>query len=111
MTSVVPFVRVADAEAAAEWYARLGFREEYRARAEPHLPLMISVTDGRGRIFLSEHAGDAHPDTLLYLYVDDADALAAELGTRAELTYYGLREFEVTDPDGNRIRIGTPAAG
>ena len=62
------------------------------------------------RIFLSEHTGDARPDTLLYLYVDDADALAAELGVEAQLAPYGVREFELRDPDGNRLRIGTPVA-
>ena len=111
MTSVVPFLRVVDAAASAEWYAQLGFREEWRTQTEPRLPLFLAITDGRGRIFLSEHTGDAHPDTLLYLYVDDVDAVAAQLGTQAELTYYGVREIEVTDPDGNRLRIGTPVAG
>lgn len=108
MTSVVPFLRVADAEVSAEWYSRLGFEIEWRTRTEPHLPLFVAITDGRGRIFLSEHAGDAHPDTLLYLYVDDVDAVAAAFGARAELAYYGVREIELTDPDGNRLRVGTP---
>jgi catechol 2,3-dioxygenase-like lactoylglutathione lyase family enzyme len=108
VTSVVPFLRVADAEAAAEWYGRLGFTIEWRHRFEPGLPLFVSITDGRGRIFLSEHGGDARPDTLLYLYVDDVDALARELGTEAAPMPWGVRELEVRDPDGNRIRIGTP---
>jgi hypothetical protein len=54
--------------------------------------------------------GDAHPDVLLYIYVDDVDALAAEFGVQPELAYYGMREIELVDPDGNRLRIGTPAA-
>ncbi len=111
MTKVVPFLRVADAEASAEWYARLGFSIEWRTRAQPHLPLFVAISKGDARIFLSEHTGDAHPDGLLYLYVDDVDAVAAAFGTAAELAYYGMREIEVTDPDGNRLRIGTPAAG
>ncbi|MGH3071193.1 MAG: VOC family protein [Gaiellaceae bacterium] len=111
MKGVVPFLRVADAEASAQWYARLGFAEEWRTRAQPHLPLFLAITDGRGRIFLSEHTGDAHPDGLLYLYVDDIDAVAAAFETQPELTYYGVREIELTDPDGNRLRIGTPLAG
>ncbi len=105
------FIRVADAEATAQWYARLGFREEWRTQAEPHLPLFLAITNGEGRIFLSEHTGDAHPDALLYLYVDDVDSVAAEFGVQAELAYYGMREIELVDPDGNRLRIGTPAAG
>ena len=111
MTKVVPFLRVADAEASAEWYARLGFTIDWRTRAEPHLPLFVSISNGDGRIFLSEHTGDAHPDGLLYIYVDDVDAVADAFGTQAELAYYGLREIELTDPDGNRLRIGTPVAG
>ena len=48
---------------------------------------------------------------MLYIYVDDVDAVAADFGATAELAYYGMREIELTDPDGNRLRIGTSAAG
>ena len=111
MTKVVPFLRVADAEASAEWYARLGFSIDWRTRAQPQLPLFVAISNAESQIFLSEHTGDAHPDGLLYLYVDDVDAVAADFGVVAELAYYGMREIELTDPDGNRLRIGTPAAG
>jgi hypothetical protein len=33
---------------------------------------------GAARLFLSEHTGDASPDTLLHLRVDDIDAVANE---------------------------------
>lgn len=108
MTSVVPFLRVADAEETARWYARIGFREEWRTRSAPHLPLFLAITNGTGRIFLSEHTADAHADGLVYVYVDDVDAVAAEFGKEPELMYYGIREIELTDPDGNRLRVGTP---
>jgi catechol 2,3-dioxygenase-like lactoylglutathione lyase family enzyme len=111
VTKVAPFIRVADAELSAEWYARLGFSVEWRTRAQPHLPLFVAISNGDALIFLSEHTGDAHPDGLLYIYVDDVDAIAADFGETAELAYYGMREIELTDPDGNRLRIGTPAAG
>ncbi len=111
MTKVAPFLRVADAEASAEWYARLGFSVAWRTRAQPHLPLFVAIENGDALIFLSEHTGDAHPDGLLYIYVDDVDAIASAFGTTAELAYYGMREIELTDPDGNRLRIGTAAAG
>jgi catechol 2,3-dioxygenase-like lactoylglutathione lyase family enzyme len=111
VTRVVPFLRVADAEASAEWYGRLGFSTTWHTRAEPHLPLFVAISNGDAMIFLSEHTGDAHPDGLIYLYVDDVEAVAADFGTSADLAYYGMREIELTDPDGNRLRIGTPAAG
>ena len=81
------------------------------AVAPPGLPLYVGIARGDLRVHLSEHTGDAHPDGLLYLYVDDVDVVAADFGVVAELAYYGMREIELTDPDGNRLRIGTPAAG
>lgn len=108
MTRVVPFLRVSDAEASAAWYARLGFTVEWRHRFEPGLPLFISISNDEARIFLSEHTGDARPDTLLYVYVDDVDSIAAEFGERVHTAEYGMRELDLTDPDGNRLRVGAP---
>ena len=104
---VIPFLRVRDAEASARWYARLGFEIEWRHRFSDGLPLFVAIRGNSSRIFLSEHTGDARPDTLLYLYVDDVDTLASELGADVEDTDYGMRELRVADPDGNRLRIGT----
>ena len=109
MTTVVPFLRVADAEASAEWYAGLGFAVDWRHRFAPGLPLFISMSNGDGRVFLSEHTGDARPNTLLYLYVADVDAVATQFGRQVQTQEYGMREIELVDPDGNRLRIGTPA--
>jgi catechol 2,3-dioxygenase-like lactoylglutathione lyase family enzyme len=106
VTSVVPFLKVRDAEAAAAWYTRLGFQEEWRHRFGDEFPLFLAVCNDHARIFLSEHEGDARPNTLLYLYVDDVDAVAREFVAEVEDTDYGMREVELTDPDGNRLRIG-----
>jgi len=108
MSGAVPFLRVRDAEASAGWYEKLGFEVEWTYRFEPGLPLFVSIRRGDARLFLSEHTGDATPDTLVYLYVEDADEFAAELGEGAEDTPYGMRELELADPDGNRLRIGSP---
>ena len=108
----MPIFQVADGRAAASWYERLGFHVVDEHRFAPDLPLYLFLRRGDDVwLHLSEHAGDATPGTLVYLYVDDVDAVAAELGTIPELAYYGMREIEVTDPDGNRLRIGTSAAG
>lgn len=113
VTRVVPFLHVRDARAASTFYELLGFYLEWEHRFEPHLPLFLSIgTDDGARVFLSEHAGDARPDTLLYLYVDDVDGLYARL-TEAGVEVAPpedapwAREIEVRDPDGNRLRIGT----
>jgi len=64
----------------------------------PHQPR----DPGGARIFLSEHTGDARPDALLYLYVEDVDAVATQFGVDPVDAPYGMREIEVRDPDGNR---------
>jgi hypothetical protein len=57
---------------------------------------------------LSEHKGDARPDTLIHLYVNNIDAVAAEFGVPVDEDGLAGRECHVSDPDGNRLRIATP---
>ncbi|MEV6884865.1 glyoxalase superfamily protein [Streptomyces sp. NPDC051135] len=105
----VPVLRVRDAAAAVRWYARLGFARQWEHRFEPGLPVFTEVARGRARLYLSEHEGDARPDTLVYLRVADLDAVAAEFGVRPEELPWG-RELALRDPDGNRLRVG-PVTG
>ncbi|MFD5764809.1 glyoxalase superfamily protein [Streptomyces sp. NPDC127049] len=104
---VIPILRVENAAAAVAWYERLGFAQQWVHRFEPGFPAFVEVARGRVRLFLSEHQGDARPGTLVYLRVRDVDAVAAEFGVQVEDVPWG-REFELTDPDGNRLRIATP---
>ncbi|GAA3076493.1 glyoxalase superfamily protein [Streptosporangium carneum] len=106
---VIPILRVEDASAAVEWYERLGFAKQWEHRFEPGFPAFVEVARGSVRIFLSEHRGDARPGTLVYLRVRDVDAVAAEFGGQAEDLPWG-REIELRDPDGNRLRVATPAS-
>lgn len=103
---LVPVFRVADGEVAASWYARLGFVVDGVHRFEPHLPRYTFVRRGDVCLHLSEHLGDARPDTLAYFYVDDVQAIATEFGVPVVQQPWA-REIELTDPDGNRLRIGT----
>jgi catechol 2,3-dioxygenase-like lactoylglutathione lyase family enzyme len=105
---LIPFFRVADAEASAAWYARLGFRELSRHRFAAG-PLWIGLARDDVELFLSEHLGDAPPASLAYLRVEDIAPIASALGMEPEATDYDLLELEVTDLDGYRIRIGAPA--
>ncbi|MFI7075278.1 glyoxalase superfamily protein [Micromonospora sediminicola] len=104
---VIPILRVEDAAAAAGWYERLGFAKQWEHRFEAGFPAFVEVARGRVRLFLSEHKGDARPDTLVYLRVRDVDAIAGEFGVPVKEVPWG-REVEVCDLDGNRLRIGTP---
>lgn len=76
-------------------------------RFAPGLPAFVEVARGEVRLFLSEHTGDARPDTLVYLRVRDVDVVAGEFGVPVEEAPWG-REVELRDPDGNRLRIGSP---
>ena len=105
---VIPILRVADAAVAARWYSRLGFASEWEHRFEPTFPVFVSVArvDG-GRLFLSEHRGDAEPDTLVYLRVPDVTEVAREFDTEI-VEQPWAREVHLVDPDGNRLRVGSP---
>jgi catechol 2,3-dioxygenase-like lactoylglutathione lyase family enzyme len=105
----IPILRVANAAAAAAWYQRLGFSQEWEHRFEPGFPAFVSVARGGARLFLSEHTGDSHPRTLIYLRLRDLEAIAEEFGTDVEPMPWGL-EVRLRDPDGNRVRIGAPAS-
>jgi Glyoxalase superfamily protein len=101
---VIPILRVADAATAVAWDERLGFIKEWEHRFDPDCPAFVSIARGRARLFLSEHRGDARPDTLVGLFVRDIDAIVAEFGRPPEEPPYAC-EFELRDPDGNRLRI------
>jgi predicted enzyme related to lactoylglutathione lyase len=104
----IPILRVEDVAVAVHWYERLGYAKEWEHHFEPTLPAFVSVVrDGAARLFLSEHRGDARPDTLVYLRVPDLDAVAREFGADVVDQPWG-REIHLTDPDGNRLRVGTP---
>lgn len=107
-TDVVPILRVAVAAAAVAWYRRLGFEQVFEHRFEPHLPAYVGIRRDGAQIHLSEHTGDANPHGLVYLWVDDIDAVAAEFGVATDDQPWA-REVLLTDLDGNRVRVAQPA--
>jgi catechol 2,3-dioxygenase-like lactoylglutathione lyase family enzyme len=103
--TIVPILRVADGPATAAWYDRLGFTVVDEHRFGPDFPRYLFLRRGGVWLHLSEHTGDAPPASLVYLYVDDVEAVAAEFGVAVDEQPWG-REVELTDPDGNRLRVG-----
>jgi catechol 2,3-dioxygenase-like lactoylglutathione lyase family enzyme len=102
---VVPVLRVSDATRAVAWYGRLGFAKEWEHQFEPGFPWFVSVARGNVRLYLSEHEGDARPDTLIHLYVRDIDAVSAQFGIPVDEGGLAGREYDLVDPDGNRLRV------
>ena len=105
---VIPVLYVEDAGRAVDWYGRLGFQKEWAHQFEPGFPWFVSVARGRARLYLSEHKGDARPNTLIHLNVRDIDAVAREFGMAVDEEGLAGRECDLEDPDGNRLRVATP---
>ena len=62
--------------------------------------MFVSVARGDVRLYLSEHRGDATPNTLVHLYVRNVDDIAAEFGVAIDEEGLAGRECELADPDG-----------
>lgn len=121
--TAVPILLSRDLRRTLAFYEALGFESRGSATPEEWHYLIL----GRGGIALhfSEDL-DLDPLTsssMCYLYVDDAAALYEEwrrhvvpdrtTGHRIlppAVTEYGLVEFALIDPDGNLLRVGSPAS-
>jgi ribosomal protein S18 acetylase RimI-like enzyme/catechol 2,3-dioxygenase-like lactoylglutathione lyase family enzyme len=117
----IPVLHVRSAVAAEEFYCgRLGFRRSFAYRPndpEPDPCYMGLARDG-ACLHVSSFAGDGVAGGVVYLAVDDVDALYAELrgaDVRIDLAptdqTWGNREMYVRDPDGNAIRFSREGEG
>jgi glyoxalase superfamily protein len=104
---VVPVLYVEEAARAVAWYRRLRFAKEWEHQFEPGFPWFVSIARGSVRIYLSEHKGDARPNTLIHLYVDDIDSISREFGIPVDEDGLAGREVHLEDVDGNRLRVAT----
>lgn len=113
--SAVVFVVSDVAASLAHYEEALGFEEAFRYGE----PLFYGgVCRGSVTIHLQDTKETERPvgHGLLYVFVDDADAAHRELQERgarilkAPETYpYGMRDFNVADPDGNELVFGSEA--
>jgi hypothetical protein len=115
LSRTAPVFPVRDLPRALEHYRSLGFHITVPAEHSDY-----GFLERDGVEFHLAAAPDLDPATntsATYLYVDDADALAAEWsrpGVAGQTQYpedtdYGLREGVHLDPDNNLIRFGSPA--
>lgn len=112
----IPVLYVSNAAQAEEFYCtRLGFRLDFAHRfddAKPD-PCYMGLTRDEAWLHVSSFSGDGVPGSVVYLLVDDVDALHAELvakGVTIDAGHpidqdWGNREMYLSDPDGNRIRF------
>lgn len=113
----MPIIQVRDVRASAGFYAKLGF-DCHGFWGDPPGFAILQRGDVTLGIFLPE-SGTVVPNDqwAMYVYVDDADALHAELAAIGGLELsepcdepYGCRDFDVVDPDGHRIAFGQDLA-
>lgn len=120
--SVEPFIKCSDIKASVAFYTEVLDFEVIQA-PDPDPQAFLSVyaflTRDGSFIHLSEHAGDGVFGSVLYVRVKCLDSLYKKyIGngliqqSRAGLTMepvtqtWGMREFSVADPDGNRLTFG-----
>lgn len=113
MNLVVPTLRIRDYESAKKFYVEgLGFRVDFEWREQDGPPVFVQVSRDDMRLYLSRREDDGDGPGLVYLYVPSVDAWQADLLGRGVIADapprnqpWGNRELELTDPDGNRLRL------
>ena len=116
-TSVSPILQVADLKQSLSFYCDvLGFTKEF-AYGEP--PFYGGVKLGEVILHLctsAENDGRRGRGSA-YVFCDEVDAYygevtgrGVEVTSRLETYPYGMRDFQVKDPDGNLICFGAPVA-
>lgn len=105
--NVTPILRVQDLDVSRSYYAqKLGFSLDWDAGR------MISVSRDNKSIMLCERE-QGQPGTWLWIGVDDADALFAELSAKGARiksppqNFSWAYEFAVEDPDSHVLRFGS----
>ena len=113
MNRLIPMLPVASMSASVAFYQKLGFSVEQRNDQWGWAMLRLDEC----RVMLDQSI-NRHPDaprqSVLYLYPDDImkyHSLVRAAGVSVpelEVTFYGMLEFRLDDPDGNRLWIGQP---
>lgn len=108
---LVPMLPVRNVSASVDFYRKLGFRVESRNDDWGWAMLCL----GECRLMVDQSI-NVHPgaprDPVLYLYPEDVfeyHAAVARNGLEVpelDVTFYGMTEFRIDDPDGNRLWVG-----
>jgi uncharacterized glyoxalase superfamily protein PhnB len=111
MTRLIPMLPVKSMPASVEFYQKLGFTIENRN--DQWGWAMLRFDECRIMVDQSINAhGGAPRRSVLYLYPDDVVAYHRQVKSNGlavpdlDVTFYGMTEFRLDDPDGNRLWIG-----
>ena len=111
MNRLIPMLPVKSMPASIEFYQKLGFSVEERNDDWRWAMLCF----GECRLMVDQSI-DVHPEvprySVLYLYPDDISEYHKHVRSTGlvvpdlDVTFYGMTEFRIDDPDGNRLWIG-----
>ncbi|HLA96355.1 MAG TPA: VOC family protein [Pyrinomonadaceae bacterium] len=111
MERLIPMLPVRDISASIEFYQKLGFSVENRN--DDWRWAMLRIDECR---LMVDQSINVHPELprsgIVYLYPENIveyHQQVRESGLEIpdlETTFYGLTEFRIDDPDGNRLWIG-----
>ena len=112
MNRLIPMLPVKSMPASVDFYrGMLGF--EIEKRKDEWGWAMLRFDECR---LMVDQSINAHParsrDSILYLYPDDVVEYHQQVRKNGlvvpelDVTFYGLTEFRISDPDGNRLWIG-----
>ena len=111
MTRLIPMLPVRSMPASVEFYQKLGFDIEQRNDDWRWAMLCF----GECRLMVDQSI-NVHPEmpraSVLYLYPDDISEYHKQVRGNGldlpelEVSFYGMTEFRIEDPDGNRLWIG-----
>lgn len=111
---LIPMLPVQHLSASVSFYEKLGFTV---TRREDHWG-WARLGHGDCEIMLDQSINQqpsAPRQSVVYLYPDNIDEYHGQVRVSGleisdlETTFYGMREFRINDPDGNRLWIGQAA--
>ena len=110
MTRLVPMVPVKSMPDSVKFYQALGFTVE--RQQDDWGWAMLRFDDCRLMVDESISHSEVPPRAVIYLYPDDIVGYHRHLRSSGmqvpdlSVTFYGMTEFRIQDPDGNRLWVG-----
>ena len=116
LNRLIPMLPVSSTPASIAFYQKLGFSVEQRS--DEWRWAMLRCGDCRLMVdqSINVHSGVPRP-SVLYLYPDDISEYHMQVRNNGvivpdlDVTFYGMTEFRLDDPDGNRLWIGQRPSG
>ncbi|HEY9182097.1 MAG TPA: VOC family protein [Gammaproteobacteria bacterium] len=115
MNRLIPMLPVRSVAASVEFYRKLGF--EIEQRNDKWGWAMLRFDECRLMVDQSINVQPRAPRlSVIYLYPEDIVEYHRQLRSNGldipdlDVTFYGMTEFRVDDPDGNRLWIGQNTA-